>query len=251
MPLFKEDKKDLDENQIESQQLYEAIKNRLGEKGKKKPKKFTWKGFASLLATLSPPGLGDSYRVKRMKELQEGAKPQEKDYIDISLDVERGLYKGTEDISFNIGDFATMGIDAVAGTDLNEKLTEKFEENKIESPETFLGKATQILTNYGVAGGAAFKIMNRLRKVAPIKKAKAAMRLKGGRKFSTIASRAGYMAGAFGATDFLASRPDTPTLYTTPESLEGLDGRERAAATFRNRLRFGAEGASVGAGFTL
>ena len=251
MPLFKEDKKDLDENQIESQQLYEAIKNRLGEKGKKKPKKFTWKVFASLLATLSPPGLGDSYRVKRMKELQEGAKPQEKDYIDISLDVERGLYKGTEDISFNIGDFATMGIDAVAGTNLNEKLTEKFEENKIESSETFLGKATQILTNYGVAGGAAFKIMNRLRKVAPIKKAKAAMRLKGGRKFSTIASRAGYMAGAFGATDFLASRPDTPTLYTTPESLEGLDGRERAAATFRNRLRFGAEGASVGAGFTL
>ena len=99
MPLFKEDKKDLDENQIESQQLYEAIKNRLGEKGKKKTKKFTWKGFASLLATLSPPGLGDSYRVKRMKELQEGAKPQEKDYIDIGLDMEKGIYKVAEKIT--------------------------------------------------------------------------------------------------------------------------------------------------------
>ena len=251
MPLFKEDKKDLDENQIESQQLYEAIKNRLGDKSKKKPKKWTAEGVRSLLMNFDVGGLGLAHKIKRIKELQDGAKFQEKDYIDVGLDIERGLYKGAEDFAFNIGDFATMGIDAVAGTNLNEKLTEKFEENKIESPETFLGKATQILTNYGVAGGAAFKIMNRLRKVAPIKKAKAAMRLKGGRKFSTIASRAGYMAGAFGATDFLASRPDTPTLYTTPESLEGLDGRERAAATFRNRLRFGAEGASVGAGFTL
>ena len=62
MPLFKEDKKDLDENQIESQQLYEAIKNRIGEKGKKKPTKFTWKGFGDLLMTLSPPVAGDYHR---------------------------------------------------------------------------------------------------------------------------------------------------------------------------------------------
>ena len=251
MPLFKEDKKDLDENQIESQQLYEAIKNRLGDKSKKKPKKWTAEGVRSLLMNFDVGGLGLAHKIKRIKELQDGAKFQEKDYIDVGLDIERGFYKGAEDFAFNIGDFATMGIDAVAGTDLNEKLTEKFEENKIESPETFLGKATQILTNYGVAGGVAFKVMNRLRKFAPIKKAKAAMRLKGGKKFSTIASRAGYMAGAFGATDFLASRPDTPTLYTTPESLEGLDGRQRAAATFKNRLRYASEGASVGAGFSL
>ena len=122
MPLFKEDKKDLDENQIESQQLYEAIKNRLGEKGKKKPTKFTWKGFGDLLMTLSPPVAGDYHRLKRLKELKEGAKPQEKDYIDISLDLEKGLYKVAENITFTIGDMATMGIDAVAGTDLNLKL---------------------------------------------------------------------------------------------------------------------------------
>ena len=180
MPLFKEDKKDLDENQIESQQLYEAIKNRLGDKSKKKPKKWTAEGVRSLLMNFDVGGLGLAHKIKRIKELQDGAKFQEKDYIDVGLDIERGLYKGAEDFAFNIGDFATMGIDAVAGTDLNEKLTEKFEENKIESPETFLGKATQILTNYGVAGGVAFKVMNRLRKFAPIKKAKAAMRLKGG-----------------------------------------------------------------------
>ena len=65
MPLFKEDKKDLDENQIESQQLYEAIKNRIGEKGKKKPTKFTWKGFGDLLMTLSPGPVGDQHRFKR------------------------------------------------------------------------------------------------------------------------------------------------------------------------------------------
>ena len=249
MPLFKPDK--VDPTQIDDRSLIDAIKKQI--QPEPQPKKFTWKGLGNLLLTLSPSGIGDYHRLKRIKELKEGAKPQEKDYIDIGLDIERGLYKGAEDITFNIGDFATMGIDAAAGTDLNEKLTEKFEENKIESSETFLGKATQILTNYGIAGGAAFKIMGRLRKFAPIKKAKAATRLKFGKKFSTISSRAGYMAGAFGATDFLAGRPDTPISieYWKPESLEGLDGRKRAAATFKNRLRYAAEGATIGAGFAL
>ena len=61
------------------------------------------------------------------------------------------------------------------------------------------------------------------------------------------------MPRPFGATDVLAGRPDTPISieYWKPESLEGLDGRKRAAATFKNRLRYAAEGATIGAGFAL
>lgn len=51
--------------------------------------------------------------------------------------MEKGIYKVAENITFSIGDLATMGIDAVAGTDLNLKLNDLYEENKLESPETF------------------------------------------------------------------------------------------------------------------
>ena len=51
-----------------------------------------------------------------------------------------------------------------------------------------------------------------------------------------------------GATDFLASDPDTPTFVAEKESEEGLTGSDLALVRFKNRLRFGAEGATIGAG---
>ena len=59
------------------------------------------------------------------------------------------------------------------------------------------------------------------------------------------------MAGVFGATDFLVNEPDKRALFTKLEETEGLSGRERAAANFRNRLKFAAEGTLIGGGFSL
>ena len=50
------------------------------------------------------------------------------------------------------------------------------------------------------------------------------------------------MAGAFAATDFIAAKPETPTLFIEQESEEGKSGRDLAVTRFKNRLRFGAEG---------
>ena len=144
-----------------------------------------------------------------------------------------------------------MGIDAVAGTDLNEKLDETYRENKLKDPELFISKATELVGTYGLPGGVAFKLLSRLGKVNKMKRGKQWMDKALGTKVSSIASRAGYMAGAFAATDFLAAQPDTPTLFTELEKTENLTGRKRVAAKFRNRLRYASEGAAIGGGFAL
>jgi len=250
MPLFFEDDKP---KTIEKKTLFGSVKKKTNPKPKKPMSRFfSWsnlKAGANLAKSLT----GDlSFKYKRIKELSEGtAKPVEKDYIDFFEDLEKGLYGAAESTAYTIGDLATSGIDAAAGTDLNTKLDEAFEENKIEDPETFLGKTTELVGTYGLPGGAGFKIMNRVRKLTSLRKAKEFLRLTTGKKVSDIASKAGYMAGAFAATDFLVNTPDRSTLFIEQESYDGLSGRERAAAKFRNRIRFAAEGASIGGGFSL
>ena len=245
MPLFKE-KKPTEFNEAES--VLEALRSRTNKK-EKKPVKFTWKGLGNLVANFSPD-LGVKYR--RLKALtEETAKPEEKDYIDFFEDVEKGLYGIAENTAYSVGDLATTGIDAVAGTDLNEKITEAFEENKLDDPETLIGKATELIGTYTIGGGVAFKILNRVKKLATLRKGKALAAATVGKKTSDIAGKAGYMAGVFGATDFLVNEPDKRALFTKLEKTEGLTGRERAAANFRNRLKFAAEGTLIGGGFSL
>jgi len=164
MPLFKE-KKPTEFNEAES--VLEALRSRTNKK-EKKPVKFTWKGLGNFVANFSPD-LGVKYR--RIKALtEETAKPEEKDYIDFFEDVEKGLYGIAENTAYSVGDLATTGIDAVAGTDLNEKITEAFEENKLDDPETLIGKATELIGTYTIGGGVAFKILNRVKKLATLRK---------------------------------------------------------------------------------
>ena len=259
MPLFKERRaQQKAEAELEVDNIYNSIKKGF-RKSKSKQRRFSWKGLGNLLGTIAPPGLGDSFRAKRVKDLSENnAKATEKDYIDAFEDLEKGIYGVAENVSYSIGDLATSGIDAVssllpvdAQTNLNERLDKLYEENKMQEPEMFISKATEVLGTYGLPGGAVFKIGSRLNKLSKLKTAKAYSRLKLGKKVSSIARKAGSMAGLFGATDFIAATPDTPTLFMNPENTENLSGRERVAAKFRNRLRYAAEGATVGGGFAL
>ena len=77
-----------------------------------------------------------------------------------------------KDLGYAIGDLITSGIDAAVDTDLGEKLTEVYEENKIKDPETLTGELQKFLTQYGVPGGAAFKILNRFKIFQRSRKAK-------------------------------------------------------------------------------
>ena len=241
----------------------------------KKPVKFTWKGAADLLVTMSNTPLRNyqlstlmDKSLPRVTDLAKGKdKPQEKDYIDFFEDMEKSIFGGAQNVGYSFGDIITTGIDMGASlvgkeTNLTERLTEVYEENKIEEPETLLGSISKVLIQYGIPGGAVFKVMNRAKKI--LNKGKKIV--KPTTKFekgTQIAKRAGYMATAFAATDFIAAEPGRGNLLTDYiadktgkeslriENTENLEGSELALARFRNRLRYGLEGGLIGGGFTL
>ena len=223
----------------------------------KKPVKFTWRGLANFTSLLETNPFSPR-KLQRIRDLSEGNKANEKDYIDFFEDMEKSVYGAAQNIGYSIGDLLTTGIDMAVDTDLTSALDKAYEENKIADPETLLGTVNKILIEYGAPGGAVFKIMNRAKKLFKSKKAidaKKAADLTGqGSKIVNIAKRAGYMSTAFAATDFITSGARSKTqdpLLMDAENEEGLQGRDLALARFRNKLRFGAEGALIGGGFSL
>ena len=217
---------------------------------KKKPVKFTWNGLFNLgLQFSTNPGLSP-LRQQRLQELREGNKANEKDYIDFFEDIEKGVAGGVQDLGYGIEDLLTTGIAGLTDNPkLLEDLDEYYKENKLQEPETLSGGITKILTQYGAPGSAIFKVLNRLRIFQRSRKlAEAGTKLQKG---TQIAKRVGYMSTAAAATDFLVAEPDRPALGTREEKTDNLSGDELVAARFRNRLRFGAEGALLGGGFSL
>ena len=231
-------------SQIEKNTARKIVENTLNKRTK--PVKFTWGGLKNL-GFFFETNPFDKLKVERLNDIMEGrSKAQEKDYIDFFEDVEKALYGGVQDLGYAVGDLLTSGIDAAAGTNLTEDLTKVYEENKVKDPETLTGEVTKLLTQYGVPGGGVFKILNRVKALSKARKVK-----KTSDKAINAAKRIGYMSTAFAATDFIASEPDRETTAIPLENTEGLSGRELALARIRNRIRYGAEGAAFGAGFTL
>ena len=85
--------------------------------------------------------------------------------------MEKSVFGAAQNIEYSIGDLLTTGIDIVADTNLTEALDKIYEENKIADPETLLGSVNIVLIEYGLPGGAVFKIMNRAKKLFKSKKA--------------------------------------------------------------------------------
>ena len=231
--------------EVDKEDLLEQTKKSLNRP--RKEVKFTWDGFSKAVTSL-PTSPFNPLFAKRLQELKEGAPAKEKDYIDAFEEAERALYGGLQDLDYSISSLLTEGVDAVFDTDYLKEVDEKYEENKLKDPETLVGEIGKIGVQYGLPGGAVFKIGTRLRGIA---KARAATQATRAQKVTQVAKRAGYMAGAFAATDFIASKPETPTLFIEQESEEGKSGRDLAVTRFKNRLRFGAEGALIGGGFSL
>ena len=244
---------------IEVNDIQKAIKKNIAKPSK--PVKFTWEGAANFLATASNTPLRN-YQLKslmdkslpRITDLAAGrTKPKEKDYIDFFEDMEKSTFGAAQSLGYSFGDLITTGIDMAADTNLTEKLDEVYEKNKIENPETLLGSINKVLIEYGIPGGGVFKAMNRAKKLLRKgKKAKDAAVVTGASSnVANIAKRAGYMATAFGATDFIVANPERENLVLEKENEEGLEGRDLALARLRNRIKFGVEGATIGAGFAL
>ena len=141
----------------------------------KKEVKFTWEGLKNFVPFLETNPF-DPLKVKRIKELTEGKDtPKEKDYIDGFEEIERSLYGGVQDLGYSIGSLLTEGIDLgkrAAGkeSELTERLTKAYEENKIKEPETLVGELGKIAVQYGIPGGAVFKIGARGRAISKAKR---------------------------------------------------------------------------------
>ena len=197
---------------------------------------------------------------------------QEAAYIDGIDEINRALETGVRNLGFNTMDLVLGGIDLTGFGDgrLSERLRENYEKTAKNDPETFMGDMIALLTEFGVPGGLVTKLVTRLQK---------AMRLKGfntmtryidddtvgaarfAMQASNIAKRMGTGAVIFGAADFVGGGPysslkrmfpeDATLLPGKPIDTTDLSGTDLAVANFKNRVRFGADGALIGGLFPL
>jgi len=142
--------------------------------------------------------------------------------------------------------------DIALGTEYGDKITQGMESLKDTldlTPEGFLGKGAEIVTQFVVPGGLAAKGVSMAAKAARAKKGLANVPLTRGQKFG-LAAKELAAAGAVDAavsTDGMSTIGDwAETGYTQTEDLIGLSGREKALARFRNKLRLGVESTLLG-----
>ena len=159
-------KKSEEEEIIDRIVLNKTIKKRLNKP--RKQVKFTWQGLKNFVPFLETNPF-DPLKVKRIKELTEGAPAKEKDYIEGFEEIETALYGGVQDLGYSISDLVTGGIDYAFDTDYTTKLDEAYEENKIKDPDTLVGEFAKLGVQYGIPGGLIFKIGQRGRAIAKAK----------------------------------------------------------------------------------
>jgi len=191
----------------------------------------------------------------------------EEEYISVIQEINKMQDAGVNNLAFSFVDLLAMGIDLMADTNVQQKVKDLYDELDIEQPETFLGKLGALGIEIGAPTGIWFKVMNR---------ARVALRAKGintfvdkstdaagfayaAQKVSNIAKRSAVLGSTFGVSDAVGmSRYSTvndlfedPLLLSDKEDITGLSGRDLALANFRNRIRFGADGAMIGGLFPL
>jgi hypothetical protein len=208
------------------------------------------------------PALRFNVQSSLNKKMKEEGKPNvdimqmleskdEKDYISGWDEIRKGVEGGSYDLGVSLGTILFGGTDLLANTDFLTNFEDFMKDKEPSRPETWRGDLTSLLVQFGVPGGLIQKVINRTKTAGKIKKAIEGIKGSKTRKVATIAQRAIEGATVVGATDFLASEPGRKSLFFEPESTSGLTGRERAAAEFRNKIKYGQEGAIVGFGFPL
>jgi len=172
----------------------------------------------------------------------------EKDYISGLDEIRRGIESGAHNLGTSVGRLLFAGTDLSDKTDFLEKFDNLMERTNPEEPETWRGELIELLVSFGVPGTLVTKLGTRANKIGFIAKATAKFNK---HKATKIAARAIKGTGVVGLTDALVSYEGRPTLFVNPESTKGLSRRKKAAAEFRNRIKFGFEGAVVGGGFPI
>ena len=258
----------------ESEAVQDILKNSVEIKPRKK---INWgQSLLSLGKTLFLPDRYTNFR-KKLQNPNESFF-EDKDYIDVVDELKKGIYTGTYKSAYNFIELLPLTADLIADTDFTTKL-----ENSIAKwpegnrPETLFGDVTAILTEYAVPAKLATLILKgvsqipKVRKTidkieeveekllplpkfvlkTPIKRIPA-VTIGGPGTLTTVARRVGYGGALFGLTDLIGSGPGAPApFWSKLEDTKNLSGREKAIAKFKNKLKYGKEGTTIGAGFGL
>lgn len=203
-----------------------------------------------------------------------GPTPDDQTYIGFIDETIRSYQKGAQNLGFSVLDLALALPDYAFEAGLQEALQKEYDRTAYADPETFLGNVGAILTEFGVPGTAAFKFTNILSRGLKARTgvnlaATSTYGLKGAEKTKTAISNVSKRVGVVGSSAFLGEfvggsqystavrmSPDDPlfldkTLGYDYEDTTGLSGRDLTIANFKNRLRFGTDGAIVAGMFPL
>ena len=209
-------------------------------------------GMMNLALTLNPT-LRASIALSAKKDpiaITRDGKISERDYIDGFDEIAKGIATGRHELTSSLGELLFMGTDFLTNKNFQRDFQKMMDRQKPDEPETWRGDLAQLLFQYGIPAAHIAKIKLRAKGLQTVKDAIAK---RFGNTASKIASRVGSGAVVVGATDFIAS-PDKRrmgTLFVEPEDTSKLSGRKKAAAMFRNKIRYGAEGSIVGGVFPI
>lgn len=201
--------------------------------------------YLSLINQLDEPREQDLTLVKD--------EPTVSDYI---ADIVRAPVGGVSDAIQGLLTLGAIPIDYLADTNLTKKIDDVFDKYAPDA-RTGIGEVVQTLTQFGVPLGVASKLGAGMKilKAGNIRKLSSLPTV--GAKGAELAKRAGYFGAIGGAIDLAVSNPgDNVTLsetlgFSESKNLDALEGRERAAELFKQKIRFGAEGAIIGGAIPL
>ena len=200
-------------------------------------------------------------KIATFQQEQDVVAPQAETTIgDYALDVFRAPIGGISDALQGLVTLGVLPFDMLTDKDLTGKIDAFFEAAPILNIEakTGLGQVVQTITQFGVPLGIASKIG---RAIPLLRKAGQTTKLSSlptiGAKGTEIARRAGYWGALGGATDIAVSVPtknvvlsDMLGITETPD-LASATGKELAVEKMKQKLKFGAEGATIGGAIAM
>ena len=218
---------------------------------------------------LNTLGISMAFDIINKQRKDKGLEPLTTDDLDkdettAGREIQSAIVGASTNILEGISNLVTIPVDYAFDTNFTQnlgKVSRDFVENH-GSPKTLTGDIARLGIQYGVPSTITLKLVNQIPKLGNLRKTYQGFRktlssienkfLRRSAKLGTsIARRSGQGGLSLGAAEALVAEPGRPTFFYEPVSEEGKTGRDLAAARFINKLKYGAEGITIGAGFAL